>query len=130
MRVIFARVDRCRGSIRAEQVALTQGWEIAAGEPSQSLPRLTRVRISYVEVLYSVLSHIFVTDSREKQQLLPPLEKRANIHSSSALIGVSRADQDRRRRDSTVIARSFPYPAAPSAFRQGAPTRSRTTRTI
>jgi len=32
-------------SIRAEQVALTQGPEITAGEPSQSFPRFTRVRI-------------------------------------------------------------------------------------
>jgi hypothetical protein len=40
------RAGDCRGSIRVEQVALTQGPEIAAGEPSQSVPRLTRVRIS------------------------------------------------------------------------------------
>jgi len=39
------RAGDCRGSIRVEQVALTQGPEIAAGEPSQSVPRLTRVRI-------------------------------------------------------------------------------------
>jgi len=40
------RASNCRGSIRVEQVALTQGPQIAAGEPSQSVPRLTRVRIS------------------------------------------------------------------------------------
>lgn len=40
------RAGGCRGSSRVEQVALTQGPEIAADELSQSAPRLTRVRIS------------------------------------------------------------------------------------
>ncbi|RLU17972.1 hypothetical protein DMN91_010213 [Ooceraea biroi] len=115
------RADDCRGSIRAGQVALTQGPEIAAGEPSQSVPRLTRVRISCSALAVPSLAVSAETPESNPRARENPRSPRTSLGAVSRSIGdlpVARTDRapllEDRKLKSIDIRISFPFARSPA----------------